>query len=169
MSYLYKTLRITRLSKIALIGLILIITSCKESLEKNLIDAIDVQCQNPKTDCKLSFKNVTEFKWERMYVFGSWTTSKEISNNLHIAYNGNDVPDNHTRLLFVNDKSVVYEEDEIQLDNFKSNIIFHELVDYMATAKIDYFTPTDAIFNVIKEKKKCQNCFLYSVEPLTKK
>ena len=115
-------------------------------------------------------KDVTKFKWDKMYLFGSWTISDSILHVIGFKYEDGDVPDDNRRMLFVLDGKVVYEEDFKSLDYYTSTLNFPEVDDSLRKSPKPYFTPEDAIFVVEKHSDApgCKDCFAYSLAPIKK-
>ena len=122
----------------------LIILGCKSSLRDKIETKIQEKCKGIET-CKIDLKEVTDFKWDRMYFF---KTGAEVNKVLgfHYPYPGNDVA---SRFVFVSGNVVTYHE-----DNFlalyaptKEKIRFNF---YNDLAPYYCFDAADAIFDVRK-------------------
>lgn len=136
-------------------------SGCQVSVNDNFIDKVDQECSSqPKSGCTIALKDVTKFQWDKMYLLGSWTNTDSITNVIGFKYNGDDVPDDNTRMLFTYGNKVVHEEDfasfddrnhsTIEFDNAKDSIPYHFLV-------------SQAIFTIkkIKAENGCKECFDY--------
>ncbi len=140
-----------------------IFAGCRNSVKDDLIDSVDDKCRS-KSECVISMKNVTKFQWDKLYMFGAWTYSDSIAKKIKLPYFGSGVPDDYFRLLFVKGDKVCYEEDILQSDYFNSTIFLYGLSDSLDKAKINYFSPSTAVFNVSKSKNEsgCERCLCYS-------
>jgi len=98
-----------------------------------------------------------------MFIFRDWTTSDSIGKIVGFVYNGKDVQDDHSRLIFTDRNKVVHEEDIVSLEYNSSTITFPQLSD--SERELWYLKPSTAIFNVEKGKAKesCATCCIYSL------
>lgn len=145
-----------------------ILCGCKNTITHGLITKANHECGNhSKLGCTIALKDITKFKWDKVYLFGSWTTSDSISKVIKIGYQGDDVQDDYRRLLFLSNNMVVYEEDFKPFDYYNSTISFSNTIDSLLQAKRKYFTPVTAIFVVEKDKVKgsCGDCYIYTLKP----
>lgn len=55
----------------------------------------------------ISLDSLTDFEWDTLYVFGGETRSGNISRKIGFKWNGSNVPNLHSRLLFTNGVEVV--------------------------------------------------------------
>jgi hypothetical protein len=134
-------------------GILIIIafTACHSNLKNNIIDKIHQECGNQaKPNCKISLTEVTKFNWNKMYIFGDWTTSDTIAKVIGFKYAGDDVPDQYWRMLFTDGTKVVYEEDNESLDYYNSSIEFQGAADSLYKGKLYYLVP---INNLISKGK----------------
>lgn len=147
------------------------IAGCRQNVKNDLITKVDRQCgDKPKGSCIVNLKDVTDFKWDRMYIFPNWTSSDTISKITGLNYTGNDVEDQYYRMLFVSRNAVVHEEDNKDLDYYNSSI------EFLGTDTTDLngngysLTYSQAVFTVIKGKIEgaCPKCFLYSFSAVEK-
>lgn len=144
-----------------ILSISLIALGCKSSLRDKIETKIQEKCKGIET-CKIDFKEVTDFKWDRMYFF---KTGAEVNRVLgfHYPYLGNDVA---SRLVFVSGSVVTYHE-----DNFlalytptKEKINFNF---YNDLAPYYRFDAEDAIFEVNKTVHK--GIVYYDLTPLKAK
>lgn len=139
---------------------------CKGRVESNLINEINQKCGNQtKIICKVALKDATPFTWDKLYLFGAWTTADAINETIGLDYHGEDVPDDYRRMLFIQGNKVVYEEDFQPFDYEQSTINFPELIDSLSQAKSPFLTPGNALFIADRTKIEysCKECFLYSL------
>ncbi|MGI4737037.1 MAG: hypothetical protein ACRYG7_17845 [Janthinobacterium lividum] len=149
--------------------IIVVTTGCNRSVASKLISTIDQTCATQAASkCKVTLKDVTPFTWDKLYFFGSWTTSDAIKQAIGPNYRGDDVPDDYRRMLFMQGGKVVYEEDFQSLDYTKSTIEFPDLIDSLSHAKSPFLTPGNALFIADKGKIQgsCEDCFVYSLSAL---
>jgi hypothetical protein len=147
---------------------IALFSGCNSSVVNGLINEADKTCKtDARPGCVISLKTATKFKWERMYLFGAWTISDSITRVIGFKYNGDDVPDDNTRMLFFDSNKVVYEEDFESLDYYDSAISFRTDTDIFYMGR-HYLTPLTAVFKVAKDKTEhsCKECFFYSLKPV---
>ena len=144
---------------------IAVLSGCKKSVKEGLISKINQDCSQPKSGCTVVLKDVTQFKWNKLYFFGSWTTSDSIKSIIGFDYNTDDVADDYTRMLFINNDKVVFEEDFKSFEYGNSTISFPEIADSLLHSKPPYLTPSNAVFIAEKGKTKgsCKECFGYSL------
>lgn len=93
--------------------LIIIFGSCRKTIKNQIIDQIK-QCNNTQSEqdnCIIDINDFVDFKWDKMYVFPSWSMPEDIALNIGFNYNGEYVKDDMRRILFVNNTGVIYEED----------------------------------------------------------
>lgn len=148
---------------------IAITSGCKGEVESSLIRAINQKYESqPKSRCSVALKEVTPFAWDKLYLFGSWTTSTAIAEATGLEYHGEYVPDDYRRMLFIQGDKVVHEEDYKPFDYNTSTIDFPELIDSLSQAKSPFFTPATALFLADKGKieQSCTDCFFYSLSVL---
>lgn len=133
--------------------LLAVLSGCKNSLKNDLIKKVDQEYgSHTAQGCTIVFRKVTKFKWDKMYLFGSWTMPDSITRVIKTTYDGDYVPDDNTRLLFTYNNQIVYEEDLSTLSYDSSIIYFPNVIDSLLRAKSNYFTPSTAVFKVEKEK-----------------
>ena len=149
--------------------LVVVLTSCGKDIERNIIDKVSKEfINNPKKNHILDLKDVTKFQWDKVYLIQDWTTSDSIALITGLKYNGNDVKDDYTRMLFVSKNQIVHEENFRSLDYNKSTICFQTDSNTNFYTQKDYLRPTESKFMVEQSKIKgsCKECFFYSLIPL---
>ncbi|MBS1527139.1 MAG: hypothetical protein JST19_15915 [Bacteroidetes bacterium] len=130
-----------------LIFVITILPACKRSLQNKLSEAIENNCgKNPRKDCRIILANVTDFKWDRVYLFGSWTTPDAISSKLGTGYDDDGTYDDTQRLIFTRGSRIIYEEDINYLNGDKK--IMFNIPDDSIFQRKRYYTSEQAVFNV---------------------
>ncbi|OOQ58312.1 hypothetical protein [Mucilaginibacter pedocola] len=152
-----------------IIIIIAVFSGCKNRLTDDLINNIDRNCvKQNKSSCTIVLIDATRFKWDKLYFFGSWTTSDSIRKVIKLKYDGEDIQDDYRRMVFVYNNNVVYEEDFKSFDYSKSTINFPDIIDSLLHSNPPYLTPSNAIFVADKGKIKesCVNCFEYSLSPV---
>ena len=152
--------------KILSVLFIAIISGCSNELKDEIINNVDRKCAGQAdSNCIVDISKITKFQWDKMFVFPGWTTSDSISRIIGLVYAGNDVQDDHSRLVFTNKNKIVHEEDFVSLDYKNSTISFQGLGDSVARKQLYHLTPSSAIFTVEigKTKGSCTSCFIYSL------
>ena len=125
----------------------MILFSCNNEkvIKPKIAARINNQCS--QAECVINLKDVTEFKWQKMYLFKTGTSLENIDRALgfHYLY-FEDIAD---RIIFVLDKKVVYHEDEFTNPESKprGGVIFQisDIVPYYTTDS------SNAYFNVKRE------------------
>ena len=86
-----------RLCLFVVVGL----AGCK-SLSDKIISRVENKCQYVKYNgCEIALTEVTDFTWNKMYLFNSWTTTDSITKFIGFRYSGSDdVQDKNTRMIF---------------------------------------------------------------------
>jgi hypothetical protein len=154
---------------LSILSILAILSGCKGEVEGNLIREITQKCANqPRSRCKVALKDAAPFSWDKLYLFGSWTTSEAIAEAIGLEYQGTAVPDDYRRMLFIQGGKVVHEEDFESLDYYNSTIYFPELIDSLSQARTPFLTPATALFIADKGKieQSCEDCFFYSLSVL---
>jgi hypothetical protein len=129
------------------IPIVVLLSGCGNNLQNRVAERITQECGNkPMPNCKIELRTVTEFKWDKMYIFGSWTTSDSISKTIGFKYSGDDIGDDTQIILFTNGKQIVYQED-IDYLNGSKKILFDDENDSLFLSK-KYYSPSEAIFRV---------------------
>lgn len=129
--------------------MILTFSACKKSLQNQLADKIEKDCgTNPGPKCRIVLSEVTQFKWDKVYLFGSWTEADSISRNIGFKYNGDGTYDDTQHLVFTNGKQIVYQED-IDYLNGDKKILFDDSADSLFQTKRSY-TRSEAIFSAVR-------------------
>jgi hypothetical protein len=117
---------------------LILFVSCENTVEKRIVDRLQRQCGNDTSlKCSWSMKDATNFDWDKLYVIPDWTTSDSIARAIRLRYNGGDVPDDITRIIFISDGKVVHQEDIKSLDYERSTIDFNSIVIGIEDRKID--------------------------------
>jgi len=104
--------------------IILIFTSCSNSdgallkgIKRKVIEQADIAQKNGKEYSLFKMSSVTDFKWEKFYVFDEFLSDKNISDIIGIEWNGRTVPSGNKRLLFINKGEVIRYVD-LEMDSF---------------------------------------------------
>ncbi|MCI0553491.1 MAG: hypothetical protein L0287_21300 [Anaerolineae bacterium] len=145
----------------------LFLFGCQLSIKDRIIEEIERNCKNfDRVDgCIISLENLTDFEWERMYVFGGPAYTENISRAIGFDCNCSFLPDDCMRLLFVNHGKVVY-LDDYEVDSYKQ-IQFREL-DWM-NDKAPIYTPSTAKFFVLRRPNELNprtGGYLYDLFPI---
>jgi len=129
---------------------IVVLSACKKNLQERIL--IDIYSECKKKECVINIKNVTDFNWNRMYIFSVQASQEEMNKAMGFTYNG--WSDLTSQIVFTLNDSIVYVEKDSYDPDAPSKINFGEDND---TAHCMMFTPATAIFRVHKEpiKKVC--------------
>ncbi|PRY10651.1 hypothetical protein CLV24_11370 [Pontibacter ummariensis] len=88
----------------------LLLFSCSDSdssLNEKLEEAVVDGEAGPEGYKTIQMAELTDFEWETMYYFQPNEDKKVISDAIGFKWEGDAVPENHRRLLFVNGEKVV--------------------------------------------------------------
>ncbi len=117
----------------ALLFVILLSISCKESqeyksleIERKFGNNIERNCRQNK-DCVVAIKDVTDFSWDKLYVFDYGIDKYEIDKIVGINVNASD--NNTRKLIFIKDNELVYLEQNLSIVDkaAEGEIIFLEM------------------------------------------
>src|ERR1700744_4878191 len=115
---------------IIIISVIILLYGCKTKVSDSLLSKAKQECfKESQSREVVVLKNITKFSWDYMYVFGDWATSDSIAKFIGFDYNSSDVEDDCSRMLFVSNKKVVYQEDFKSFSYDKSTIDFQDASD----------------------------------------
>jgi len=89
---------------------LLLQNGCGKNIYEKISDQIINKCQSEKDECIISMEEITNFEWDKMYVFKEEATLEEIEEALGFKYKYFD--DVARRIVFVADNKVTYHEDE---------------------------------------------------------
>ena len=128
------------------IVLILVLTSCKNnnSIELKIIKKIK-SCGT----CKINLNEVTDFTWDKVYIFYNATPIEEIEKAIGCKY------DNYKEFsrpwIFIKNNTIIYyENNPLDIENIKENeIIFYEEID---TLRYNIFYPSDLFIQIHKKE-----------------
>jgi len=149
------------------LGITLVCYGCKTSVKDEMITDINLKYSNNRTSL-ISLKEITKFKWDKMYFFPDWTTTETITNTIGFNYTGTDVQDDYSRMLFVYGKKVVYEEDFQSFTFNNISIDFKGVSDSLSKAKPYYLTSIKATFSIKANRGlgSCKDCIVYTLTPI---
>ena len=144
----------------------IIFCSCnaKNKVSNRLIEDCNKRWEE---NLKISISEVTFFRWNKMFVFGEYTSPKEISQAIGFNYVGCEVPDHNKRIVFTFNEKIPYEEDFNYVNKHHSVISFLPFLNdsierYFISYKIE-----DAKFKVKRVKQSnCEDCYFYSLNPI---
>lgn len=85
---------------------------CRKPLNKQIVDQIKQDCniRSNMDSCIIDINDFVDFKWDKMYVFPSWSMPEDISLIIGFKYNGEYVKDGTRKILFLDKTRIVYEE-----------------------------------------------------------
>ncbi|MFW6281929.1 MAG: hypothetical protein ACOC1O_03950 [bacterium] len=144
---------------IVLIILTVTVISCSnKSLTEKIITIINTKCKN-QNNCLISINEITDFKWDKMFVFKPGATLQEINEALGIKYKGK--PDIKHIIVFMNNDNIVYLEEKIYNPEKPSKVFFNfnDLEENYMIFKKD-----DAFLKVVT--KNVDGKIYYSITPL---
>ncbi len=138
---------------------IIMIAGCQSSIQKKIVYNIKLNCKNPDT-CVLNIENVTNFKWDKLYIFNEDVHLEEL--NKVLGFNYEYFKDIARRIIFTRGNKVVYHEDDYPYpeEKFKGKVIFDLGFD---TVKYAIFTNNEAIFKI--HRKKIEGFEYYELTP----
>ncbi len=139
---------------------LLILVSCERSMHSRVIKAVQINCSDSKK-CQISIDKLTNFEWQKMYIFGQITTQDEISDAIGFEYNGTLVPEDENRIIFCSNNKVTQEDTWSYKTSGGSILNFIPLKDSTRQKYICY-SKIDAVFNIrILKIESCNACFYY--------
>jgi hypothetical protein len=132
-------------SVLASIALLLLSSNCSQRFESIIRERIVKQCK-PNSDCIISIKELTNFNWEKFYVFGVTTTLEDM--NKALGFNYPYYKEFCRTLVFLENNQIIYhEENASNIERIENNeVVFN----YSDSVKFACFTPSNAIFEVHK-------------------
>jgi len=141
------------------------LSGCRRSVTNNLINKVKYCDKHSNQGCKIDLNEVTGFTWDKMYLFGDWTNTDSITNAIKFNYQGSDVPDDYTRMLFTYQNKVVYEEDFKALFYNNSTLEFEGAIDSFEKSRPYQLNAPNATFFLKKSKINgtCAACFAYTL------
>jgi hypothetical protein len=110
-----------------------------------------------KQACRMRLKDVTDFKWDRVYVFPVGASLEEIDQALGFHYN--QWKDIGEKIIFVSKGQVVYHEDYFPYPEMKNGALRFELSNSLYIGLYN-----DAVFSVEKQETEGGK-FFYLVTP----
>lgn len=78
-----------------------------EKLKKSVNTHIELASKNELGYSVFRLSSITDFKWDRFYVFNEYVTSGQITEITDIQWNGPTVPSGKRRILFINGANIV--------------------------------------------------------------
>ena len=159
-----------------IISLLQLISSCSNNkIETKVIKSLERNCRGDT--CTVNLNELTEFDWDKVYIFDDWSTPEKISKTIGIEYKKNNhFPDGYHKMIFVKASEIVHEEEfGGNSDQTSSiNILYPiDTVSYSQEKKSytnvnSYVPKNQAIFFVrkVKIKGSCNSCFMYELTPL---
>lgn len=102
---------------VLLAATIAFLSGCSKSFDQEIAQYIELNCKDLEIEeCTIDINDITEFEWDRMYVFGGLTIPSEIDGALGFMCNCDPVEDNYMRIVFVNGDQVVNQSEYHGLD-----------------------------------------------------
>ena len=130
--------------------------SCEKSIKQKIAMNVEKKCSGFDS-CIFNMKEITDFNWDKLYLFKEGTSLEDI--NKALGFNYPYFTDIANRIIFVKDHTIAYHEDEF-IDpeaKPKSNVSFDI---YNDTVPYYVFNLNNAIFHV---RKKINNGNKYFV------
>ena len=129
---------------ILLLLIVLFICRCSGNgnIEREIKNTISKVCIN--NDCRIVISKLTDFKWDKMFVFDSPVSLETITEAIGTDYPG--YVEFSRTLIFMNKGSIVYyENNPSKIETFTpGQVIFN----YHHSVKYKMFLPNNAIFKV---------------------
>ncbi|NPV90055.1 MAG: hypothetical protein HPY50_04675 [Firmicutes bacterium] len=93
-----------------LILLILLSSGCWDNnkLSQRIFETIDKKCEPGNAYCSIPIAEITDFKWDKMAIYGVGSSNKEVSAALGVEYE--DSTDLMSGMVFVYNNKIVYNE-----------------------------------------------------------
>lgn len=130
--------------------LIIILFGCQSNIQRKIINFIEKRCDN-QDSCQITMKDITNFRWEKMYVFEPSVRLDQINKVLGFKYEYFE--DIARRIIFTVGDKVVYHEDDCPFSEEKSyKKIFFSF--YNDSVHYEIFTLESAVFRVKKKFEK---------------
>ncbi|PTS96761.1 hypothetical protein DBR11_18670, partial [Pedobacter sp. HMWF019] len=93
---------------------IIFLSSCSGSdsdllkkLENSVGKHVELASKNELGYSVFRLSSITNFKWDRFYVFSEYVDSKQVSEITGIQWNGQPVPSGKKRILFIHGTDIV--------------------------------------------------------------
>jgi hypothetical protein len=80
--------------------------------DKRIIKYVQSICPNGSDTCRIDLREVLKVDYDRMYLFGEFTQSDEISSVIGVVYKRNKtIADSEWRIILLKNNKIVYEDD----------------------------------------------------------
>lgn len=139
-----------QMQKVILTFLLFIPMFCNQPVTDKMIVSLEESCSYGSF-CSFNLTSVTDFKWDKVFIFDEYYTDDEISKTIGIEWNGAEVWSNYRRLLFIQGEKVVHVEDFYTRNK---GIQFRRLnwVDGTPASKPIAYQKSEAEFTVVLRK-----------------
>lgn len=127
-----------------------------DKLQSVIINKSNLAAKLKKSHSELRLSEITDFEWDKFYIFEEYLSDKNISDITGIKWEGADVPDGHRRMLFI------YKNKIVQYVDFKVWKFYVFFYSCGGTEQV-VFTKKDDLFAVFKRCDK-NGCF-YAMVP----
>lgn len=138
----------------------ILILGCSKSFDRKIADYIDESCKATEQEsCVVDLNQITDFEWDRMFVFGGVTISEEISEAIGFDCACDAVQDNYMRIVFLKDRKIVMESEYYGLDGkvqFRQSKEGGDFLLYQSTSK----------FHAVKKSKSIVEGQFYDLFPI---
>ena len=139
-------------------------SGCSHSFDENVATHIEKTCTNfdSPQGCIIDLQDVTDFEWDRVYIFAGLTTVEDIYDAVGFNFKCKHVPDNYIRLIFIKGNQVIKQE---QYHSAGGKVQFREY-DKKDGAFI-YYTKDLSKFYVLRKSKLLVDEDFYDLYPLS--
>jgi hypothetical protein len=142
--------------------ILFVFISCgNNSFEKKI--AAEIEKNQTQEKCIVNIKNLTDFDWDKMYVFNYSLSNEDIYKILKTKDIALGMNDNIRRIVFMNGNKVALCDEEIsEIENYTPNEVIFPIPDSLNYGE---YKPTDAIFSASIRKEgeiKYYQLWLYS-------
>jgi len=123
------------------------LSGCKSNtFESKITNKIESSCK--QNSCAISIKDITDFTWDKMYVFKYNVTLKEVNKVLGVNFA------NYTeftrKIIFTSGGKIVYEEEEkTNIEGLVNNEVVFDIPD---TMNYKFYNIEEAKFTVIQKE-----------------
>jgi hypothetical protein len=144
-----------------IIGCLLFVLLCgctSKRIEQKIRDRIEAQCKNGG-DCIIRIKDITDFGWDKMFVFDYGVSQEQIEKALGTPFPG--YVEFTRRLVFLKTGKIIYSEDEPTDIEAPVNGMVSFGIDKADGYKV--YTPDEAVFRA--ERNKFSKGIFYHLKP----
>lgn len=148
-----------KLASLIIILLLSLSSGCQnDKLSQRIVETIDNKCDQGNGYCNVPIAEITDFKWDKMAIFGVGSSNKEVSEALGVEYE--DSTDLMTGIVFAYNNKIVYKED-IPYNPERPSKLWITIEYVPGEPACMSYTPDNAV--LIGTKKKGDNRFYYGL------